>query len=162
MIDFGKGFDSPQNRPAAEQAIMTYLCPSTPRSTPRNSGRGAIDYGGIYGQRITGRNSPPNGVMLYDHAIRIRDILDGTSTTLCVSEDSGFRDGQWINGRNIFDQAFPINRAPQFENDIRSLHPGGANGLFADSSVRFLNENMELEVLAAICTRAGAEVVRKF
>jgi prepilin-type processing-associated H-X9-DG protein len=57
------------------------------------------------------------------------------------------------------DQAFPINQAPWFENDIRSLHPLGANGLFVDGSARFLKESMDLEVLAAICTRAGNEVI---
>ena len=161
-IDFTKAFDDPENAEIAAAVLPTYLCPSTPRSSPLSGGRGAIDYGGIYGERITGRNDPPNGVMRYDTVTRARDILDGTTTTLCIAEDSGFRDGQWINGRNVFDQAFPINRAPAFENDIRSLHPGGANGLFADGSVRFLDENMDLQVLAAICTRAGNEVVPKF
>ena len=33
----------------------------------------------------------------------------------------------------------------------------GANGLFADGSVSFLNENIELELLAALCTRNGGE-----
>ena len=71
----------------------------------------------------------------------------------------GWRDGQWINAWNLFDQAFSINRAPSFENDIRSFHPQGANGLFADGSVSFLNQDIELELLAAICTRNGNEDV---
>ena len=74
-------------------------------------------------------------------------------------EDSEFGDGQWINGRNVMDQAFGINAAPDFENDIRSEHPGGANGLLADGSARFLREQMDLKVLAALCTRAGHEVI---
>ena len=43
-----------------------------------------------------------------------------------------------INGRNIFDQAYAVNAAPGFENDLRSEHPGGANVLFADGHVIFL------------------------
>ena len=93
----------------------------------------------------------------YDEAIAIRDIPDGTSATLIVSEDSNWPDGQWINGRNIFDQAFPINKAPRFENDIRSRHPLGANALFCDGSATFLSQDMDLLVLAAICTRHGGE-----
>jgi prepilin-type processing-associated H-X9-DG protein len=162
QIDFGKPFDDPVNAQPAAVVLSLYLCPSTPRTTPVSQGRGACDYGGIYGERITGPNNPPKGVMLYDHSVRIADILDGTTTTLVVSEDSGFADGQWINGRNVFDQAFPINRAPAFENDIRSLHPGGANGLFCDGSARFLSESIDLYALAAICTRAGREVVPAF
>ena len=100
--------------------------------------------------------------MLIDQVVRIRDITDGTSNTLIVSEDSMSPDAQWINGRNIFDQAFPINQAPGFENDIRSEHPQGANGVFCDGSVRFLNEAIDNETLAAICTRALGEVVGDF
>jgi prepilin-type processing-associated H-X9-DG protein len=97
--------------------------------------------------------------MIFDRGTCIREITDGTSTTLMISEDAAWRDGQWINGQNIFDQAFAINAAPAFENDIRSEHPGGANGLFCDGSARFLDERMEDDVLAAICTRAGGEYI---
>ena len=100
--------------------------------------------------------------MLIDQAVSIRDITDGTSNTLIVAEDSKSPDAQWINGRNIFDQAFPINQAPSFENGIRSEHPQGANGVFCDGSVRFLNESMAEETLAAICTRALGEIVGSF
>ncbi|MDZ7620426.1 MAG: DUF1559 domain-containing protein, partial [Patescibacteria group bacterium] len=123
------------------------------------SGRGPCHYGGIFGERITSQNDPPKGVMLYDQRISIAEIRDGTSNTLAISEDSDFSDGQWINGLNVFDQAYGINQAPASENDIRSNHPGGANGLFCDGSARFLAESMELKTLAAICTRAGGEVV---
>ena len=158
-VDFGKAFDSQQNASAAAEVVPGYLCPSIPRTSNRIDGRAACDYGGIYGERITGPNNPPKGAMIYDRALSIRHIVDGTSTTLLISEDGGFKDGQWINGKNIFDQAFPINRAPAFENDIRSDHAGGANALFADGSVRFLEEEMDLETLAAICTRQGKEPV---
>jgi len=161
-IDFKKAFDSPENAEAAAEIVPTYLCPSVARFSYRVDGRGACDYGGIYGERITGPNSPPKGAMLYDRRLRIRDIRDGTAHTLIVSEDAQWKDGQWINARNLFDQAFPINHAPAFENDIRSKHPGGANGLFVDGSARFLDEDMEMDVLAAICTRDGGEPIEGF
>ncbi|MCY2996275.1 MAG: DUF1559 domain-containing protein [Planctomycetota bacterium] len=41
--------------------------------------------------------------------------------------------------------------------EIYAMHPGGANGLFADGSVRFLDASMPITVLGALCSRAGGE-----
>jgi len=161
-LDTGKPFDAPENAPGAAHVLSVYRCPSVSRTADLVDGRGACDYGGIYGERISSPNNPPKGTMLYDRAIAFRDITDGSTNTLCISEDAGFADGQWINARNVFDQAFAINKAPDFENDIRSEHSGGANGLMGDASVKFLSESMSLEILAAICTRAGHEVIGTF
>ena len=38
-----------------------------------------------------------------------------------------------------------------------AMHPGGANGLFADGSVRFINATIPIDVLAALISRAGGE-----
>ena len=162
QLDLTQAFDAADNQLAAATVLSVYLCPSTIRETDQPDGRGACDYGGIFGERISSPNNPAKGTMLIDQVVRIRDITDGTSNTLIVSEDSMSPDAQWINGRNIFDQAFPINQAPGFENDIRSEHPQGANGVFCDGSVRFLNEAIDNETLAAICTRALGEVVGDF
>ncbi|MFT3883068.1 MAG: DUF1559 domain-containing protein [Gemmatales bacterium] len=159
QLDFSKPFDDPANAVAAAQVVKIYLCPTSRRQSDTSEGRGSCDYGGIYGERIMSPNNPPKGVMLYDRAFRLTEIRDGTTNTLMISEDHGFPDMQWINGRNIFDQAFAINQAPSFENDIRSDHPQGANGLFCDGSARFLPQSMSLPVLAAICTRNGGEVI---
>ena len=67
---------------------------------------------------------------------------------------------QWINGLNVFDVSAPINTAK--ENDLRSKHPGGVNGLMADGNARFLSQDMDLNILAAICTRNGKEPVGEF
>lgn len=157
QIDFGLPFDHADNAAAAAREVPVFLCPSTPHALPTRDGRGISDYGGIYGERVTQINDPPRGVMIHDRAIAIRDILDGTSHTIAVGEDADFPDGQWINGRNLFDQAFPINQAPKFENDLRSFHPAGVMVALADGSVRFINEQADLQVVAAMCTRDGRE-----
>jgi prepilin-type processing-associated H-X9-DG protein len=45
------------------------------------------------------------------------------------------------------------------DNEIYSFHPGGANGLFADGSVRFLKDTLSVRTVAALVTRAGAEIL---
>lgn len=165
QLDFSKAFDAPENATAAATVLSVYVCPTVPDGSVLKQGRGPTQYGGIYGERISSPNSPPKGVMLYDRAIQIAEIRDGTSNTLIVAEDSAWADGQWINGLNIFDQAYPINFPPDpaigiyAENEIRSDHPGGANGLFCDGSAHFLSQQMDSKTLAAICTRDGGEIV---
>ena len=158
-LDLTTAFDSAENARAAATILPVYLCPSSRRGARLVEGRGPCDYGGIYGERISSPNNPPKGTMLYDTPISLAQIKDGASNTIIVSEDSQFDDGQWINGRNIFDQAFAINAAPDFENDIRSEHTGGALAVRADGSVHFMEATMDLMVLAALCTRDGKEVV---
>ncbi|MEI8375924.1 MAG: DUF1559 domain-containing protein [Planctomycetota bacterium] len=158
QLDFTKAFDSPENAQAGARVIRAYLCPSDGYSSNLVGGLGRTDYGGIYGQRITCANNPPNGCMLYDRPIRILDIPDGTSHTMIVAEDT-HTDMQWINALNIFDVSCAINSAPPIENDIVSKHPGGANTLFADGSVHYLSERLDVKVLAALVTRNGGETV---
>ena len=161
-IDFDVAFDDPANRVAAAKILPVYVCPSGSRGPALSNDRGPTDYGGMYGERITSPNSPPKGTMIYTAARSHADVADGSSNTIVVAEDSDFADGQWINGRNLFDQAYAINAAPDFENDIRSRHTGGANVAFADGSTHFLNEQLELATLAGLCTCAGGEVVTNF
>ena len=158
-IDFELPFDHPANSVAATTTIEVFRCPTGLRGQFALDGNAVSDYGGIFGERISGPNSPAKGVMLIDIALREADVLDGLSNTLIVAEDTKSDDGSWINGRNIFDQAFAINAGPDFENDIRSEHSGGANGVRCDGSVTFLSQNMDIQLLAAICTRAGRELI---
>src|SRR5262249_48109688 len=48
-----------------------------------------------------------------------------------------------------------INCTNQWE--VFSMHPGGANCLIMDGSVRFLNESISIQTFAALVTRAGGE-----
>ena len=158
-LDLSVPFDCPQNAPAAATVLPVYLCPAARRDNPISEGRGATDYGGLYGERITSPNNPPKGAMIYDRSFTVADIPDGTSTTIFVGEDTHGPGMQWINAANLFDQAFVINTAPAFENDLWSDHPGGVQVAFGDGSARFLRQTLELRTLAALCTRGGGEPV---
>ena len=134
-------------------------------------GCGATDYGGLYGEAIGPHPSDgswvaENGVMIYDRAFSVTDIRDGTSNTLAVAENSLFAvwtDGQWINGLNIFDQKYAINFIPSdtrlIEDEIRSGHPGGANGTFCDGSAQMINYTISMTVHGRLCNRKDGQVI---
>jgi hypothetical protein len=153
--------------------IRVYLCPSTARLGPGRDGdtvgdrngngtadpgdyAGTTDYGGNYGAE--GVSPSANGVLIYNRAIRLKQITDGTSQTIAVSEDSGrgwLWDGQWSNGENIFDQIGVINT--QQNNEMWSDHPGGINALRCDGSADFRADTIDVDSLRARCTRALAD-----
>ncbi len=115
-------------------------------------------------------------------------ITDGTSNTLLVSELAG-RPDHWVLGRKQPDNSalrFPNWWGPwasynsciykTWSDDgltpggfctincnnswgIYSFHTGGANAVFVDGSVHFLRAGLSRDVLAALVTRAGDEVI---
>jgi prepilin-type N-terminal cleavage/methylation domain-containing protein/prepilin-type processing-associated H-X9-DG protein len=123
------------------------------------------------------------GVFPPNHTRRLADILDGTAHTLLMAECAGrpqlWQSGKqvpnrWLSGgpwasRNLLwgrgatpdGAAFFGPCAVNCTNDreVYSFHPGGANVVFADGSVRFLSADLSIRVFARLVTRAGGEVV---
>lgn len=157
QIHWGRPFDALENRQISQIDLAVYLCPSEPDLEP---GKGLISYGGIYGELIVDRQQD-DGLFVYDRAFRFRDILDGLTNTLAVSEDVGGPDRQWINGRNVFAVAHGIDDPEAWagDNEIRSAHRGGAITLFADSRTNFLSESIDKQLLGKLITRSKREVV---
>jgi prepilin-type N-terminal cleavage/methylation domain-containing protein/prepilin-type processing-associated H-X9-DG protein len=125
-----------------------------------------------------------HGVLGLNVNRRIVEISDGTSNTLLLTEDAG-RNELWISGKkqagssgggawanpdgneNTLTGARPdgtlggpcaINCTNHTE--VYSFHSGIANVLLADGSVRSLQQNLSLDVLVALVTRAQGEIVK--
>ncbi|MEN6407896.1 MAG: DUF1559 domain-containing protein [Thermoguttaceae bacterium] len=182
QFHFDKKFSDPENSQATHQVVSTYICPSTSQlcsgrfgsvvlqqdssgTLSSISGMGCTDYGGMNGWSYfsgpkKGTSEP--GVMAYNRVVTIAEIQDGTSNTIIVAEDTGRGagdgvDGEWPDGRNIFDQSGPINVLQI--NEMWSDHVGGVNAAFCDGAVHFLNELLDVDVLRALCSRSGGEIV---
>jgi hypothetical protein len=156
QIDFSKAFDHAINAKPASQRLSMFECPTAPN---RTLVRGQTDYGGLFGEIILDREQD-DGVFLYDRPIGMRDILDGTTNTIAVSEDIGGPDSEWINGRNVFVQSGGINDSTTWigDNEIRSKHPAGAMVLFVDAHVILLSDSIDNRVLGQSITRAKQEI----
>jgi prepilin-type processing-associated H-X9-DG protein len=44
------------------------------------------------------------------------------------------------------------------DNEIYSFHTGGANAVFADGSVRFVNASVPIRVIATLITRDAGDI----
>jgi prepilin-type N-terminal cleavage/methylation domain-containing protein/prepilin-type processing-associated H-X9-DG protein len=122
-----------------------------------------------------------DGVFFINSHIGFRDIIDGTSNTFAVGEvqvqlasgmpgndrhyifapnadDNPPKDvTEYLIGMEIGSFGDPINSGSN--EATGSYHPGGCNFLFADGSIHFLSENINMNIYQALSTRAGGEVV---
>jgi prepilin-type N-terminal cleavage/methylation domain-containing protein len=108
-----------------------------------------------------GTGYPNNGLFYGTNGVRMRDILDGTSTTFAIGErNSRCRSATWIGvrnppGPNMWGTYFVRGRVSMKLNDPRpaasdvctegfaSYHPGGALFSFADGAVRFISDTID-------------------
>jgi prepilin-type N-terminal cleavage/methylation domain-containing protein/prepilin-type processing-associated H-X9-DG protein len=123
----------------------------------------------------------PDSVLMVDRTCRLIDITDGSSNTILYAEDAG-RPQLWHEGRQVLGTLvsggpwasrnliwgertekdpppWPCALNCTNDREVYSFHPGGANAVFADGHVHFLNAGMSIATLAALVTRAGGEVV---
>jgi prepilin-type N-terminal cleavage/methylation domain-containing protein/prepilin-type processing-associated H-X9-DG protein len=129
--------------------------------------------------------SDPTNIGILGHNVqrRIVEITDGSSNTILLAEDggrnqtwqmgkfikSGGGTGAWANpGTQIavtgFNPATMTQPGPcavncNNEDEVYGFHPGGANILLGDGSVRFLRAGMDINVFIPLMTRAVGEVI---
>ena len=176
-LDFSRPSYEPPNSVAGATELEVFLCPSTPIDDRVSrignwKGQAFTDYAGIYGVEGAGRESvEPDalhwladqwlGVLIYEEAVRPRDVEDGLAHTAAVAETLHRRrpESEWACGHNLFAQEgdTPLNRDSGLGNEIGSSHPDGASLAFCDGHVKFCNDALPQEVLNAMLTKAGEE-----
>lgn len=144
----------------------TFRNNSPPGARHQNNGNG-LDRGNGW----ICRNWNGNGPFL----TRIRDVVDGPSNTLFIGEALAGRCTHtawyWFNG-NTGTTAIPLNHykintsipASQWPNNysFASQHPGGGNFGMGDGAVKFVSENIDLDLYRAAATIDGRETQNEF
>ena len=137
-------WDSPHNRALLEEMPAEFACPSGPGRRAAKTGYlvvvgPATEYGSV--------NTPFEPT----RGVDLREITDGTSNTILVMESNSLvpwtkpEDLHWVRGGPL--------------PPVSSPHQGGTHVLFADGSARFIKPTVSPNILAALLTINGGEVL---
>ncbi|HEY2155694.1 MAG TPA: DUF1559 domain-containing protein, partial [Isosphaeraceae bacterium] len=199
-VNFGLQITDPGSMTTRSASLSVFLCPSDtgigPVTIRDGSGKilssdlAAGQYVASAGQLEPGEYPDSNNGVFYRNSRNgIRDITDGSSTTLMAGERSrNVADATWVGavttaqlctnprwpvqecgpgsvlvvshtGSAATGTIYVPNSKSSMVDDFWSLHRGGCNFLFCDGSVRFIKETVNPLVFSYLSTRAGGELV---
>ena len=192
QINFKLGITDPANAAILTNVLPMFRCPSDPSSNlwvlkddmgnpvatlPTANYAGNFGSGGLDDCEITplGTTCLGNGVMMHNRAIRLRDITDGTSTTLMIGEHKTREDLDWhstwtgvvAGGEEPYQRILGVtdhvpNSPANHIDDFASHHTTGSFFLMGDGHVKLITSNIDESVYKKLATRGGNEVVGDF
>lgn len=198
-INFNQPIEAPVNAVPRVASLKVYLCPSdtvrpfwsavmrdaTGKPTSTICDVSSSDYVAVFGISEPGIDG--EGVFFRNSGMAMKDIRDGSSSTLLVGERTqSYCEATWVGsvtGARIFPPAGSpaapelqhasgmtlghtqegAPNAPDIEcNNFSSAHSGGAQFVFADGHVQFISKNINRAIFQALSTRAGGETIGDF
>ncbi|UUO05268.1 DUF1559 domain-containing protein [Blastopirellula sp. J2-11] len=171
--------------------VDIYFCPSDGGSRLWKGDvywRSRANYVVGFGDNAAANAALRSAPFKYNEKVDFRDITDGTSNTMMISEivkaaedtnndERGdiFNDdiaAAWFSTHSTPNSGVDslrvcVNTAPNppcdtgstKKNSARSKHPGGVNVGFGDGSVRFISQTIDLATYQALGTTQGGEVI---
>jgi prepilin-type N-terminal cleavage/methylation domain-containing protein/prepilin-type processing-associated H-X9-DG protein len=195
-VNYERPIESAPNAAARIRVVSTYVCPSDKFQDTWTAVKrdllgnpvaticeiASANYVGVFGVSEPGIDG--EGMFFRDSKISLRDVTDGTSTTLLVGERSKtWCNATWV-GAVTDASLFPPPGSPALAsvqnssgmvlghtsegppnspglecNNFSSLHSQGANFLFVDGHVQYVSGSIDRSVFNAMATRAGGETV---
>ncbi|MEM9700828.1 MAG: DUF1559 domain-containing protein [Planctomycetota bacterium] len=162
QLDPKQAWNAGPNARPARTVIPPFLNPNDPSGETTDEGYAVTHYVGIAGLgKDAAASAVPTkktGVFGYDRATPLRSITDGTANTLMTGTVSGSV-GPWAQGGNATVRAFTQKPYLNGPDGFGGSEVGGTQFGMADGSVRFISETIDDEVLEALSTARGGELI---
>ncbi len=162
-LDQKQKWDDEANERVGQTVIPSFRNPSAKEE--KLNGYAQVDYAGVAGLGKDGPNKKLNdkgaGMFAYNRATRVADVTDGLSNTLMVGDISKDR-GPWLQGGKATIRPFVDKPYINGPDGWGGNHAGGAHFLMGDGAVRFVSQNIDPQVLEALVTIRGGEVIGDF
>ncbi|MCL2348782.1 MAG: DUF1559 domain-containing protein [Planctomycetaceae bacterium] len=153
-IRLDEPWDSEYNRQFHAEAPGDFQCPSRGATGAIQRERPELTTGGnCFYSVVLGPETPFTG----EKPVRLNDIWDGTSNTICIVER--LLPVCWMDPNNEIRFNTACEGIDRKQEGIGSNHSGGANAALVDGSVTFLSDTIKPEILKAMLTKAGGENV---
>ena len=183
-IDFKLGaYEQPEQVRAT--TMPSFQCPSSPEDF-HGQRVSYTSYAACYHDQESQIDVDNNGVFFLNSAVRFKDIIDGSSNTIFVGEKQGVEAGLgWLSGTRatlrttgvspnqspgLNAQGWPgrtQNDTPLFEDPATvggfgSWHTGGSQFVIGDGSVRFISQNIDIEIFQHLGNRHDEQIISAF
>jgi prepilin-type processing-associated H-X9-DG protein len=147
-FDLKKGWQQAPNRQVASESSPWFLCPAAPQR-PAPGEPALTQYVGLGGLGADAaalrKGDPRAGFFGYDRVISRADVTRGLAETMMVTERADAL-GPWTAGGPATVAGVDPQKQPYVPGQFGGLHPHGANTLFVDGHVTFINEGAAPQV----------------
>jgi hypothetical protein len=163
QINVKERWDAEANRRPLHTAIPQFLNPAV--SETAAGGYVLTHYVGIGGLGpdgpTRGVKDPQAGIFGFHRKTKFRDVVDGLSNTLFVSEASSDY-GAWGAGGDATVRPFTQRPYLNGPDGIGSTNPAGVQVLMGDGAVRTLSTNVAPDLIEKLTTICGREPINDF
>lgn len=165
-----------------QTVLPAYRCPSDtgPAINANRGNHGTSNYMGVFGSNSAGSATINNGDGIFSasSSISFRDITDGSSNTVGITERAYGRVGTVTYNGAIWAGMYEAGRNASTIRGIQntganringteawaasSQHTGGVHFLLMDGSVRFISENIDGATMEDLAQRNDGDVIGEF
>jgi hypothetical protein len=158
-----EAWNSETNSKFKDTVIPTFINPGYSPVGEEGAPTHYVGIAGVGEDSLTSKKiDEKSGMFGYNRKTLMRDVVDGLSITIMVTECTDKSAGPWMQGGKSTLRALTKRPYVNGPDGLGGPSPGGFNVLMGDGSVRFVSQNIDPELLEKLTTIQGGEAIGDF